>query len=88
MIRYVRTQIFRNWLYDKMNKFESKLTLHLTVALFLSASLLFSPFIVASHWAVIDGNDFDNSLYGTMADVQLEVKVEVTISLGLQAMMT
>ena len=51
-----------------MNKFEERLTLHLRVAVFLSATLLFSPFIVASALAVIDGNDFDNSLYGTMAN--------------------
>ena len=52
-----------------LNKFEEKFTSQLRIGLFLSATLLFSPLIVASALgAVIDGNDFDNSLYGTMAD--------------------
>jgi Ca2+-binding RTX toxin-like protein len=53
-----------------LNKFEEKKdTLHLGACLFLLATILFSPLIVTSALAaVINGNDFDNSLYGTMAD--------------------
>jgi len=53
-----------------LNKFEEKkATLHLGACLFLLATILFSPLIVTSALAaVINGNDFDNSLYGTMAD--------------------
>lgn len=41
----------------------------LSQALSLLTTLLFSPLIVTSALAaVINGNDFDNSLYGTMAD--------------------
>lgn len=43
--------------------------LQVIVVLFLTATMLFSPLIVTSALAaVINGNDFDNSLYGTMAD--------------------
>ena len=53
-----------------MNKFEEKkATLRLRACLFLSATILFLPLIVTSALAaILNGNDFDNSLYGTMSD--------------------
>ncbi len=57
-------------------KFEEKKDIsQVTIVLFLSATMLFSPIIVTSALAaVIDGTDSDNSLYGTMNDDTIKGK--------------
>ena len=57
-------------------KFEEKKDiLQVTIVIFLSATMLFSPIIVTSALAaVIHGSDSDNSLYGTMNDDTIKGK--------------